>query len=89
MEETSGCVFGKDFKKLQQNSTILLYNNFVVHSFVPCVRHEHHFQSKPIQKHTTQGKITIKRDASVLDNSIFLYVVVMAATDDDHYDWKL
>jgi len=73
-------------KKIHQNSTILLYNNFVVHSFAPCVGHADHYQSKPIQKYITQGKITIKRDASVLDSSTFLYFVVMASTNDGHND---
>lgn len=77
---------GKDFKNIQQNSTILLYNGFVVRSFAPFVGNGDNYQSKPIQKYTTQGKTTVKRDASVLDNSTFLYVAVMTSTDDGHND---
>jgi hypothetical protein len=82
LEETSGGVSDKDFRKIQQNSTILLYNNFVVYSFALCVGRGDHYQAKPIQKYITQGKITVKRDASVVDNSAFLYVVVMPSPDD-------
>lgn len=89
MEKTSSGASDKDSKKIQQNSTILLYNNFVVYSFDLCVGHGDHYQAKPIQKYITQGKITVQRDASVVDNSAFLYVVVMASPDDGHNDWQM
>jgi len=65
-----------------------LYNNFAVHSFAPCVGHGDHNQTNPIQKYITQGKISAKREASVVDNSTLLYVVVMISTDDGHNYWK-